>query len=140
MVLDLLDKPKQCYPLHWYLCPCLFDPKFSTKLSKPQMKRVLTAYMYELKSLLATGRYDTSSDFTVVLQPSLVNGLLPRNYNKLFNRRLPDLSFLAPDCFHFSQKLHALGKSELEFLLLFLLTKLFLFQLEDPCGTTSSSL
>eukprot|EP00090_Calanus_glacialis_P018298 TRINITY_DN28387_c0_g1_i2.p1 TRINITY_DN28387_c0_g1~~TRINITY_DN28387_c0_g1_i2.p1 ORF type:complete len:457 (+),score=87.72 TRINITY_DN28387_c0_g1_i2:267-1637(+) len=112
MVLDLLDKPKQCYPLHWYLCPCLFDPKFSTKLSKPQMKRVLSAYMYELKSLLATGRYDTSSDFTVVLQPSLVNGLLPRNYNKLFNRRLPDLSYLAPDCFHFSQKLHALvGRS-----------------------------
>jgi len=112
MVLDLLDKPVQCYPLHWYLCPCLFDPKFSTKLSKPQMKRVLSSYMYELKTLIATGRYDTSSDFTVVIQPSLVNGLLPRHFNELYNRKLPDLSFLAPDCFHFSQKLHALvGRS-----------------------------
>jgi len=112
MVLDLLDKPAHCYPLHWYLCPCLFDPKFSNKLSKPQMKKVLSAYMNQLKNLLASGRYDTSTDFTVVLQPSLVNGDLPLQQNKVFNRRLPDLSFMAPDCFHFSQKLHALiGRS-----------------------------
>ena len=31
----------------------------------------------------------------------------------LTNRYLPDLSYLAPDCFHFSQKLHALSKKEL---------------------------
>ena len=109
MVLDLLDKPIYCYPLHWYLCPCLFDPKFSMKLSKPQMKRVLSSYMSELTSLIATGRYETTTDFTVVVQPSLVNGLLPRQWNDLYKARLPDLSYLAPDCFHFSQKLHALG-------------------------------
>jgi len=112
MVLDLLDKPIYCYPLHWYLCPCLFDPKFSMKLSKPQMKRVLSSYMSELTSLIATGRYETTTDFTVVVQPSLVNGLLPRQWNDLYKARLPDLSYLAPDCFHFSQKLHALvGRS-----------------------------
>ena len=109
MILDLIDKPIHCYPLHWYLCPCLFDPKFSSQLSKPQMKRVLSAYMHQLETLLATGRYETTTDFTVVLQPSLVNGLLPRHTNNLLSRKLPDLSYLAPDCFHFSQKLHALS-------------------------------
>jgi phospholipase B1 len=112
MILDLMDKPVYCYPLHWYLCPCLFDPKFSMKLSKPQMKKVLSSYMNELSSLISTARYETTTDFTVVIQPSLVNGLLPRHFNELYSRRLPDLSYLAPDCFHFSQKLHALvGRS-----------------------------
>ena len=33
---------------------------------------------------------------------------------RLWRERLPDLSYLAPDCFHFSQKLHALGRSNLK--------------------------
>ena len=43
-----------------------------------------------------------------ILQPSLVNGQMPSQYSELFRRPLPDLSYLAPDCFHFSQKLHSL--------------------------------
>lgn len=54
-------------------------------------------------------RYDKSSDFTVVLQP----------FSKLFNapnadpRRAQsiDPSLITYDCFHFSQKGHALGKN-----------------------------
>lgn len=53
-------------------------------------------------------RYDNSPDFTVVLQPFI----------KLFNapntdptRALPiDSSLVTYDCFHFSQKGHAIGK------------------------------
>ena len=54
-------------------------------------------------------RYDKSPDFTVVLQPFI----------KLFNapnadpRRAPpiDPSLVTYDCFHFSQKGHALGRN-----------------------------
>lgn len=54
-------------------------------------------------------RYDTTDDFTVVLQP----------FTKLFNapnanpRSAPpiDATLVTHDCFHFSQKGHALGKN-----------------------------
>lgn len=53
-------------------------------------------------------RYDTSPDFTVVVQP----------FTKLFNAPNADPNHAPPidstlvtyDCFHFSQKGHALGK------------------------------
>ena len=38
MTLDLVHKPALCHPLHWYLCPCLFDQHFSARLSRQQMK------------------------------------------------------------------------------------------------------
>ena len=33
-------------------------------------------------------------------------------FYRVFKMKIPDLSYFAPDCFHFSQKLHALGKLE----------------------------
>ena len=69
IVLDLLDKPKLCYPLHWYFCPCLFDPEFTDgTLTRKEMKSVLSEYKSGLLRLLASGRYDTNPQFTVVLQ------------------------------------------------------------------------
>lgn len=56
-----------------------------------------------------SGRYDRKKDFAVVLQP----------FMKLFNahpdpsrrfEKVIDISFITHDCFHFSQKGHALGK------------------------------
>jgi len=113
LLVDLLDKPKLCHLLHWYFCPCLFNRQFTDiMMNGHQMKSVLSAYKEQLTRLLHSGRYDTEKDFTVVIQPSLINGEVPSKFNKLFKRYLPDLSYLAPDCFHFSQKLHALvGRS-----------------------------
>lgn len=45
-------------------------------------------------------------DFTVVNQPLLQEAQMPRTPNGEI-----DLEYLAEDCFHFSQKGHALGKS-----------------------------
>ena len=55
--------------------------------------------------------YNKYDDFTVVLQPGLEGLIIPRKFANLFGiykTFLPDLSYLAPDCFHPSQKLQAL--------------------------------
>jgi len=106
--LDLLNKPGYCHLLHWYFCPCLFDTVFSNKMSRDTMKKQLRNYVSGLTHVIERGDYDTRDDFTVVIQPSLVNGIVPKKYDRILKLRIPDLSFFAPDCFHFSQKLHAL--------------------------------
>ena len=70
---------------------------------------LLRGYMEELYLLQDSARYRLSPTFTVVVQPSLVHGDIPSKYSAAHGRRLPDLAFLAPDCFHFSQRLHALS-------------------------------
>lgn len=67
--------------------------------------------------IILSYRYDNSLDFTVVLQPFI----------KLFNapnadpNRAPpiDSSLVTYDCFHFSQKGHALGKGWITFTVLY---------------------
>ena len=55
---------------------------------------------------MSSGRYDSSDDFTVVLQPGLVDLEIPAGDSSLFG---PDLAFLAPNCVYPSQKLQALS-------------------------------
>ncbi|XP_041815327.1 phospholipase B1, membrane-associated-like [Chelmon rostratus] len=80
------------------LCPCVLLPKEnSTAL---QMVEDLTRnYQRSLHDLVESGRYETRSDFTVVLQPFLREIIVPR---------LPDgradRSFFSADCFHLSQR------------------------------------
>ena len=67
------------------------------------------------KTVFQAQEYDLRhNDFAVVAQPGLMDMSLPQNYADLFGIHrayLPDLSHMATDCFHPSQKLHALSKS-----------------------------
>ena len=45
----------------------------------------------------------------LVFQPTLMRGTLPQKNG------IPDLDYLAPDCFHFAQKTHALRKRICEY-------------------------
>merc|ERR1711860_216164 len=65
------------------------------------------AYQREIENLVASGRYDTRSDFTVVLQPFFKNTEPVR-----LDSGKHDLAYFAPDCFHFSSLgTNAAGKS-----------------------------
>jgi phospholipase B1 len=84
--------------------------------------------------LIASGRYDTKEDFTVVLQPfmkkmkppttvsisfseflrngiNFINFLFSILLKKVFGT--PDYSYFAPDCFHLSAKGHQAAAIEL---------------------------
>ena len=79
----------------------------------------------EIAKLVDGGRYDTTDDFTVVVQPFMIGMHLPKlvseedpNHLPLLINTLqltqpggdkPDKSYLAPDCFHFSAKGHTEG-------------------------------
>uniref|UniRef100_A0A8C5JYF0 Phospholipase B1, membrane-associated n=1 Tax=Jaculus jaculus TaxID=51337 RepID=A0A8C5JYF0_JACJA len=65
-------------------------------------------YQEGTQALVETRRYDTRGDFTVVVQPFFEKVNMPRT-----PEGLPDSSFFAPDCFHFSAKAHAHSASAL---------------------------
>ena len=96
--------PFACHMLQKWLCPCLFNPYQRNRLNENNVIDWLNAYALELDSLIASGRYNKREDFTVVIQPTLIQGSIPKKNGIL------DLEFLGPDCFHFSQRTHALSK------------------------------
>uniref|UniRef100_G3SS35 Phospholipase B1, membrane-associated n=1 Tax=Loxodonta africana TaxID=9785 RepID=G3SS35_LOXAF len=89
------------------LCPCVlkFDDNSTELASLIEMNKKYQEGTYQL---VESGRYDTREDFTVVVQPFFEKVDIPKTLEGL-----PDSSFFAPDCFHFSSKSHARAASAL---------------------------
>uniref|UniRef100_A0A8C6QB68 Phospholipase B1, membrane-associated n=1 Tax=Nannospalax galili TaxID=1026970 RepID=A0A8C6QB68_NANGA len=83
------------------LCPCVlkFDDNATELAALVERNR---QYQKGTQQLIESRRYDTRDDFTVVLQPFFEKIDVPWTPDGL-----PDSSFFAPDCFHFSAKGHA---------------------------------
>merc|ERR1711931_105390 len=101
-VLDLsilpdLSKGLICPLLHRFLCKNVASGK-----DNAAVKLLIQEYNHQIFKLVASGKYETRDDFTVVIQPFFRNTTYPRQSNGK-----PDWSFFAPDCFHFSAKGHA---------------------------------
>lgn len=77
-----------CRLVHLYECPCAF-------VNNSEIREITQNYHRALETLVISGRYDTSDNFTVVLQPFLERP------------KLPPLDFFSLDCFHFHSKGHA---------------------------------
>ncbi|XP_041970511.1 phospholipase B1, membrane-associated-like [Aricia agestis] len=97
-------RPVMCRLMHPLFCRCFHNG------GNELLDLVRQARLYQAAetALVASGRYDTRDDFTVVIQP----------FMKLFNAPLPPRaplplvihqSYITHDCFHFSQKGHALA-------------------------------
>ncbi|XP_051472021.1 phospholipase B1, membrane-associated [Apus apus] len=83
------------------MCPCVVDPKDNSSEFK-KLVYFNRRYQERTRQLVESGRYDTTDDFTVVMQPFMINVNVPKT-----QEGLPDSSYFAPDCFHFSQKTHS---------------------------------
>ncbi|XP_036398166.1 phospholipase B1, membrane-associated-like [Megalops cyprinoides] len=84
------------------VCRCVVQPEEgSVELQK--LVDLNRAYQRGMRELVDCGRYDTHSNFTVVLQPFFRDVVLP-----VLEDGRPDRSFFSPDCFHLSQKSHSL--------------------------------
>lgn len=88
-----------CGLLHVFLCPCAAYPINEKAILT--LESYFQNYTRLSRELVESGRYDTKDDFTVVLQPFFSNFKAPR----LDNGKV-DLSYFAPDCFHYSAKSH----------------------------------
>ncbi|XP_049689659.1 phospholipase B1, membrane-associated [Accipiter gentilis] len=84
-----------------FLCPCVINPKDNSNEFK-KLVYFNRRYQERTRQLVESGRYDTTEDFTVVMQPFLMNVNMPKTQEGLL-----DSSYFAPDCFHFSQKSHS---------------------------------
>ncbi|XP_063719152.1 phospholipase B1, membrane-associated-like [Symsagittifera roscoffensis] len=87
-----------CSKAHECFCYCaMLDDAYS----KITMQQYNGLYRDNIWELIQTRRYDTREDFTVVIQPFLQDVAPP-----FLEDGTPDLSYFAPDCFHFSKKGH----------------------------------
>ncbi|XP_036406044.1 phospholipase B1, membrane-associated-like, partial [Megalops cyprinoides] len=84
------------------LCSCVIPPKEGSQ-ELQRLNDLNRAYQRGLWELVESGRYDTHSNFTVVLQPFFREVVLP-----VLEDGRPDRSFFTPDCFHLSQKSQSL--------------------------------
>lgn len=86
-----------CTPLHWGLCNCARND-----VTRQELRPIQLQYFQQLSALANSGRYDTREDFTVVLQPHLVDQDFPKDPKT----GKYDPSYIAPDCFHPNRKAH----------------------------------
>ncbi|XP_056640507.1 phospholipase B1, membrane-associated-like [Diorhabda sublineata] len=103
-----IKRTLSCRFLHRLFCECFHrgGDEFNviTSLTK--------AYQQAEEVLISSGKYDKKSDFTVVLQPFMKLFNAPEDPSHRFDEVI-DISYITHDCFHFSQKGHALAANML---------------------------
>lgn len=92
----LLNENLVCDTLHYFTCKCGAFP--GSDENHKELRELVHAYQKGLEKLVASGRYDTRDDFTVVSQPFFTETKIPVNSDGT-----TDLDYFAPDCFHFSE-------------------------------------
>ncbi|XP_067940985.1 phospholipase B1, membrane-associated-like [Watersipora subatra] len=90
-----------CGLLHRLFCKCGSYP--TSDVARQVLVQEAVEYSESIIDLIdKENSFDRGDDFTVVAQPFLVNQRLPSTASGK-----PDLSYFAPDCFHFSVRGHA---------------------------------
>ena len=87
-----------CKKAHECFCWCGLDTSLKSNI---RLTTYNGLYRDQLWDLILRERYDTREDFTVVLQPFFEETTVPQLEDGTF-----DLSYFAPDCFHFSKLGH----------------------------------
>ncbi|CAL7935960.1 unnamed protein product [Xylocopa violacea] len=89
-----------CYMTTTFECSCLFALQFRDR--RPEYYEIMRRWQ-ELEEEIADYPEFHRNDFTVVVQPTLKNTMIP-----LAEDGYSDLSYLSADCFHITQKTNAL--------------------------------
>ncbi|CAK9804109.1 Phospholipase B1, membrane-associated [Anthophora plagiata] len=89
-----------CYVSTNIECPCLFSLQY--RKHRSEYYDIMRSWQQIEEEIAAYEEFQTD-DFTVVAQPTLKRATIP-----LAEDGFADMSYLAPDCFHVSQKTNAL--------------------------------
>lgn len=95
--------PGNCYLYRRVLCPCLFGLVNEPKV--PRFVKLMSAWQDIEEEVANLPEFQGLDSFAIVIQPFVKHLQFPKMKNNE-----TDHSFLAPDCFHFSQKSDAKGK------------------------------
>lgn len=104
MSMDGLNLPLPCKIGRMLLCPCFEAPNYSQLRN---LYSVLEQNNHRIFDRVAHRPEFHTKDFTVVFQPFGINATV------FTNNRVPDISIMAYDCVHLSQKGHALAANAL---------------------------
>lgn len=102
LLVDFTGKPPLCEISHRVECPCFFGPIIT---GKHQLFYDIMRKWQAMDAEITNYDEFDLDDFAVVFQPFILNYTFPQT-----TKGFTDFSILSSDCFHFSQKGHALGK------------------------------
>ncbi|GMT16379.1 hypothetical protein PFISCL1PPCAC_7676, partial [Pristionchus fissidentatus] len=89
-----------CKEIHTFECKC----EQNSTISDAALSGICHDYMDKMQELEDSGEFDTSDDFTLVIEPYLETTTdIGRNPDGT-----PNMDFFAPDCFHFAAYGHAI--------------------------------
>ncbi|KAL1459735.1 hypothetical protein WDU94_011690, partial [Cyamophila willieti] len=95
-----------CRLLHRFFCACFHQRGEVDEMT--QITQLVKDYQQAEYDLIRSGRYNKKKDFTVVIQPFIKLFNIPSDPRKKYSEVI-DISYVTYDCFHFSQKGHALA-------------------------------
>ncbi|XP_044737510.1 phospholipase B1, membrane-associated-like [Chrysoperla carnea] len=101
-----VKRSPMCRFLHTLFCSCFHQLGNVDEMSV--ITTLTREYQRAEELLIGSGRYDKKDDFTVVIQPFIKSFNAPLDPQRQYDQVI-DNSFITYDCFHFSQKGHALG-------------------------------
>ncbi|KAG8305777.1 hypothetical protein J6590_062084 [Homalodisca vitripennis] len=96
-----------CRLLHRFFCTCFHLRGAADEMSI--ITDLVRGYQEAEELLVSSGRYNKKEDFTVVIQPFIKLFNAPTEPSRRYDEVI-DISYVTYDCFHFSQKGHALGR------------------------------
>ncbi|CAG9803513.1 unnamed protein product [Chironomus riparius] len=97
----LKNAPLKCGIIHTFACPCLFNPTYASQ--RERILRTIKLWKERIVEVVQLPEFHDSEEFEVNVHPFLDKADLPRLQNGN-----TDMSYLSPDCFHFTPKGHAL--------------------------------
>ncbi|KAK6624207.1 hypothetical protein RUM44_011066 [Polyplax serrata] len=106
---ELINPPfRQCFPMQLMTCSCLFGG-LSPKNKLARVIEMTKKFQHIQEEIVESGRYNNRDDFVVVYQPTNLNSHFPKLplEKRSFKIDPHDYSYVAIDCIHYTQKLHA---------------------------------
>ena len=120
VVQSFTNKPFLCQLTHKYECPCLFQKNNGVRGTKrvkwlhSQYKKILKRLSYESKYNrddftveYVTALTDDVPRYVIILLSLIIIMIILVRTRDSSGRVIPDISLLAPDCFHFLKELHS---------------------------------